>query len=238
MDPSLFFILTDLNLNMKKYYLTLSLFLLSVFALAQNIQQIDSLTLKMCETIKKSAPGDPQERIEAMYKQHLVPYVTNLDLKSDTAIDALIDRIYFRLQKNCGAFVEVANKLQKSKGDWIVLDKKPISTVKKNEIDQFFKGGHFYYKESDDEIVDVKITTTSWLENFEDKTMSKLKFRPLANGEFELEFIESDNLMRKNLSIKGDVYKYGLYAYKDGVYDVWAAVSNGRLTAFRIYTIK
>ena len=64
----------------------------------------------------------------------------------------------------------------------------------------------------------VKIKDGYWQDNFTDNTYSKLFFKWIGTYDFELEFIESDNETRSNMSIPGDTYQYSIIEKKEGFY--------------------
>jgi hypothetical protein len=76
-------------------------------------------------------------------------------------------------------------------------------------------------------------------EDFEDGTFSKLEFRWTSDCEFDIVFIESNNLSRKNFSSKGDIYHYGLYSATGNDYLIWLNDVNGNVsTSFKLLYIK
>ena len=79
------------------------------------------------------------------------------------------------------------------------------------------------------------ITENSWKETFEDGTISLLSFHKTSNCEFELEFIESNNELRKNFSVTGDKYQYGLSSGKDGIYNFWVIGKDNAIYSSIIY---
>lgn len=202
---------------------------------SQTIQQIDSVCVKMCESLSGLKEIKDDAKVTIIFQKHLPDFYEKVNISSQIVADSITDKVYFRLQKNCKDFRDVLDKLEENKSDWITLPEKPKSKVSKKELSSFFKGGNFYYKEYDGKIVNVLITQNKWIETFEDNTTSKLLFHPKKNGEFDLEFIESDNHIRKNLSIKGDLYNYGIYELNDGIFWVWLSQSDKTTYGFRIY---
>ena len=84
----------------------------------------------------------------------------------------------------------------------------------------------------------VSIKDGLWNEQFEDNTFSKLKFRWTSENEFMLEFIESDNLIRRNFSVKGDKYFYGIYGVQDNVLSVWSMHADETYVSFKLHPVK
>ncbi|MFH6942560.1 hypothetical protein [Flavobacterium sp. FlaQc-50] len=203
---------------------------------AQTIQQIDSVSIKMCESLSRLNEIKDDVKITMIFQKHLPDFYEKVNISSQTIADSIRDIVYFRLQKNCKDFRDVLGKIEENKSDWITLLQKPKSKISKKQFSNFLKGGNFYYKEYDGKIVNVFISKNIWMEKFEDGTTSKLLIHAKYDGEFDLEFVESDNHIRKNLSIKGDLYNYGLCELNRGVFDVWVSQSDKTIYGFRIYS--
>lgn len=211
----------------------------SYFLTGQTIEQIDSITYKMCESLVDLKDVKEDVKITMIVQKHLPSFYQKFNVTTQTALDSIGDKVFFRLQKNCSNFVAVLNNLEESKGDWVILSQKPKSEISKNTCSAFFSGTDYYYKEYDGKIVNVVMTNNTWTETFEDKTTSKLVLHQKDNGEFELEFIESNNHLRKNLSIKGDRYNYGIFKLKENVYYLWTSgKDNKTFYSFRLYQKK
>ncbi|HEX8561586.1 MAG TPA: hypothetical protein VF676_01285 [Flavobacterium sp.] len=206
-------------------------------AYAQTIQQIDSVTLEMCTTLKGLTVHDSL-KIRAVYEKHMPSFSKIITVSSEKAAAELGDRLYFRLQKNCEAFSDLLNTLEAGKGDWGRLAQKPISSLSPKDCQLFGEGKKYYYKEYNGAIVNVEIANGIWRETFSDNTVSALNFLPGADCEFALEFIRSDNGMRKNLSVKGDTYQYGLFEKKKGIYSVWVQGAGAAVDTFKLYPLK
>ncbi|MDP9957979.1 hypothetical protein J2X97_003653 [Epilithonimonas hungarica] len=189
---------------MKKINLIFFLFI-SVFALAQN-ENIDSLTIKMCSNFKQTIHLNDSVRIKILNEEFIIPY---LDKFSEKDREKNIDNLYFRFQKNCQNFREYLYRVDPPKSDnWLSLEKRPQVKVTDKEISQLKKLENLYYFEYAGEKTIVKTNSKYWIETFADGTNSKLYFNWISHNKFELEFIESNNVGRKNFSKKGDKYIY------------------------------
>lgn len=222
---------------MKKYVLIL----FASFSLqmsGQTIQQIDSLSSKMCESFKTLKGVKDQTQILMVFQKHMPGFYKKIGVASKEQADSVSDRIYFRLQKNCQAFLDALGSLEENKSDWQKLSEKPKAKISKKQCDAFFAGKNFYYKEYDGKIVKVALSSTHWVETFHDNTTSTLLIRRKNNCEFDLEFLESNNNMRKNLSVKGDVYHYGVFSVENGVYDLWNVTRDNQYYSVRLYPQK
>lgn len=223
---------------MKKYFFIILLFQ-SYFTIGQTIQQIDSVTYKMCESLSNLTEVKDDVKITMIIEKHLPSFYQKFNITTQIAADSIGDKVFFRLQKNCSNFISLLNNLEENKSDWVILTQKPKHEISKKNCTNFFAGRNYYYKEYDGKIVNVVMTSDSWTETFEDNTTSKLLLRQKDNCEFELEFIESDNNLRKNFSIKGDIYKYGIFKLEEDTFYLWtSSKDNNTFYSFRLYRKK
>lgn len=223
---------------MKKYIINVIALFLVNYLNSQTIQQIDSVSVRMCESLSGLRAVKDDVKVSMIFQKHLPDFFAKMNIGTQKEMDSVSDKVYYRLQRNCNQFRNVLDKLEENKSDWAPLNQTPTSKVSKKEFATFLKGGNFYYKEYDGRIVNVEIVKNTWTETFTDGSFSKLIIHPKQNAEFDLEFIESNNEMRKNLSVKGDLYSYGLYELNNGVFSVWVSQSQHAVYGFRIYTKK
>ncbi|MFV8374727.1 hypothetical protein [Flavobacterium sp. LB1P71] len=224
---------------MKHFFLIIIISFLSNSLSAQTIQQIDSVATKMCESLSglKNIKDDVQ--VTMVFQKHLPDFYRRFNIQSQNIADSISDKIYYRIQRNCSAFLDLLNKLEENKSDWHKLSQKPKSLISKINCNTVLKGGNYYYKEYDGKIVNVLVNSNTWTETFEDNTKSNLVIHPKENCEFELEFVESNNETRKNFSVKGDIYNYGFYDIHDGIFDIWVLSKNDNaIYAFKLYSKK
>ena len=206
---------------MNKYLLALIFCFQIKSSFGQSIQQIDSVAMKMCESLASLKEIKEDVQVTMIFQKHLPDFFDKFNISSQVQADSIRDKVYYRLQRHCNAFQVILSNLEENKSDWKMLKEKPKSEINKKECSLFLKGGNYYYKESDGKIVNVLITENSWKETFEDGTISLLSLHKTANCEFDLEFIESNNELRRNFSVKGEKYEYGLISGKDGLYNFW-----------------
>ena len=209
-------------------------FLFCPFSYAQNIKQIDSLTAKMCASLANLKAIKDDVQVTLLFQKHLPGFYDQLGIASQEKADSIKDLVYYRLQRNCNEFTSLLSKLDTNKSDWNTLTDKPKISIGAKQCKVMSKGGRFFYKEYNGNIVKVTIGNNFWEETFEDGTQSKLSFIPKNNCEFDLNFIESNNEMRKNFSVSGDVYNYGMFSYRDKIYELWV-FSKGVYYTFRLY---
>jgi len=223
---------------MKKILVVLVLFF-NTYINAQSISQIDSLTIEMCKTLSESTPKKDSALIRFAYEKHLSPFFKKqAAITNDEQFAALYDRVYFRFQKNCPLFGEILSLYEENKSDWKLLPEVPSGNVSKSECRKLVKIGNFFYKEHNGDKVYVTISKKTWTEKFKDNTYSNLSFKWNDDCKFDLKFIESNNAIRKNLSVKDDAYHYGIFNIQNGIYDVWVLdKSNKSVYSFKLYPV-
>lgn len=202
---------------MKKYIFIVLLLCIN-FSRSQSIKSVDSLNVEICKSLDQNKALNNEIRINTINNAHITPYLAKF--KDSITQKTVFEQIFFRLQKNCNEFVALfPNKAKES--SWAMQNEKPVQKITKEQCNHFNTISKYYYFENDGNIVEVTLSDTLWIENFSDGTFSKLTFRKKGSCEFELEFIESNNISRKNLSIKGDKYLYKLYNEENETYSVY-----------------
>jgi hypothetical protein len=69
-------------------------------------------------------------------------------------------------------------------------------------------GRDFYFLEGPTDTVLLSLRDNLWSETHKGGIFSKLKLKWLGDSEFEIEFIESNHLVKKSLSNPGDKFRY------------------------------
>ena len=223
---------------MKKQFAILIIFFFSTAVFSQNITQIDSVTVAMCHSLEGMPIGDDNTKINTLFQKHLPDFYKELGVFTQSKADSIADKIYYRLQRNCNLFREILDRLEVNKSDWEILKEKPITKISKKDCTNFLNESVFYYKEYNGSIVNVLIKGNVWQETFEDGTFSKLVFISKMDGEFDLEFLESNNEMRKNFSVKGDIYNYGIFTKNESSYRIWVKSKDNSFASFKLYSKK
>jgi len=193
---------------------------------SQTQQEIDALCNTICTSIEKSDAPSDQEKIEEAFEEHIMDFIEFHEL---TVVEELMDKVYFRLQKVCGTFTTMLTNSNQSleNGDWEIINEKPEIKLSKKEARSFAKENGIYYFETDRKKTFVTIKGGKWIETFSDNTQSILKFKWTGDTTFDLIFIESDNITRKNFSNPGDVYNYTLTSKEDGYYYFTTSLAEG-----------
>ncbi|WET03872.1 hypothetical protein [Flavobacterium sp. YJ01] len=157
-------------------------------------------------------------RLNTINKSHIMPFLAKFG--DSISQRKAFEKMIYRLQKNCNEFNALFPKKPTENG-WGMQENQPVENITRKQCDSFQENSKYYYWESTGDKVEVTIDGKYWIEKFSDNTFSKLFYRNKSNCEFELEFIESNNLSRKNLSTKGDKYRYKIYDEKNNTYSVY-----------------
>ncbi len=197
----------------------LIIFLFTPFCFyCQTIEDIDQLTFSICKTLNE--PGHKKSdsaRIQDAFNENIPKFGAQFNLVEFS--DDLVNKIFLRLQRNCDEYKRIDNRLypDELKGDWKSLDIKPISKIFASECNQYFKKHKkFYYFEAGGDKTFVNIEKGFWIDTFTDGTTSKLYFKK-NDCKFELTFIESNNDLRKNFSVKGNQYFYEVISVENEI---------------------
>lgn len=190
---------------MKKISLLFLLSIIVFVAQAQTESSKDSLMTEMCKAIDFYKGLDDTLLIGHIVDEHLNPFLENLPEKKRQSVG---QEIYFRLQKKCDAFAKILERLVPQKGDWERVSAQPAMVISTDSCKKFLSHKNYYYLESTGDTVRLSLANGFWTERFIDKTYSKLSFKWTGDCSFEISFISSSNLIRKNYSKPGDIYKY------------------------------
>ncbi len=200
---------------------------------AQTQATKDSLINEICKMISKESTQTDSAKINEAYEKHLYPFLAKYP---QDKWDEIAESIHFRMQMTCGAFTDMLLRVEPPNQEWEWLIEKPKSFPDKKTCRDINKNSEYIYMESTGDTVRLSIKNGYWIDTFKDKTYSKLKIHWLTDCEFEIEFIESNNRIRKNLSKKGDRYKY--YVIDKGTNYYYLAVDlpdTDKILGFKIY---
>ncbi len=192
---------------MKINLLLIFLFCFS-FSRSQSVQAVDSLNIEICKALVQNKNLNNEIRVNTITNSHIIPYLKRFE--DSITRQKAFELIFFRLHKNCNEFVALFPQSKVDDG-WALQYEKPLENITKEQCYQLTKNSKYHYFENDGNKVEVTLSQNIWTEKFSDNSTSKLHFKQKGNCEFELEFIESDNISRKNMSIKGDKYLYKIY---------------------------
>ena len=183
---------------------------------SQTVEDIDAAAAEICAYLETLDYIESDEiKLDILYRNNFSAFLENLP---EEKIEEAKRKLYYRLQRNCVAFQQLLQKLEPHVDDAKIVAEKPKTTISKKELKTFKKTEDFSYFEASGERTMVKIKDGYWQDNFTDNTYSKLFFKWIGTYDFELEFIESDNETRSNMSIPGDTYQYSIIEKKEGFY--------------------
>lgn len=133
-------------------------------------------------------------------------------------VKKVAQQVYYRLQRNCVEFRNILDRLEPPKEGVVRKTTKPVSKLTKKELQEFKSQIKFKYFEVNGDTTFVTMQNDLWIDEFADKTYSKLNCKWINETEFELTFIESNNEMRSNFSFEGDKFMYYLISKEKDYY--------------------
>lgn len=211
-----------------KNYFTCLLFMISTIIFCQNIdEKRDLLIQKLCNILSKNKNLDDLGRINLVNQDaNLIKYFK--DFPKDK-IEAEEEALFYRFQKNCKEYADlIKNYSEKNTENWVSINYLPQSTINESDFKLIKKSSEFYYFDYEGNKTIVKIENNNWIEYFIDESFSKLKLHWLNNNDFNLEFIESNNSMKKSFSRKGEIYQYRILSKENDYY--WVVYYNNDLS--------
>lgn len=213
--------------------MTFALLFITGIAYGQTQEQKDSLINVMCETFVSTENLPDTSRIGYTFESHMMDFLSQYP---QSQRQELLNGLFIRFQRNCPPFKAFLDRMDPPSGDWKTVDGKPLTRLNKRECRQFLNHRNFAYLESSGDTVKLEIANGFWIDHFKDGTFSKLKLEWISDCEFEIEFVESNNDVRKNFSKPGDRYVYQIVDKKPEFYDMSVEIKGtGRYALFRMY---
>jgi hypothetical protein len=214
--------------------MVLSMFLFYGAASAQDSPITDNLLDKLCKSINENKSTDDSVRLSDAFEKHLFPIFKKME---PGQVEESWQRVFYRLQRSCAAFKAILDRINPlPSGDWKQVDLKPAPTSNKQDCKDFAGYKKMSYLESTGDTVHVTISNGIWTDHFVDGTTSTLKFKWITDCEFQIEFIESNNEVRKNYSRPGDKYAYQVLGKTPDYFDMSAeSVGTNKYMTFRLY---
>tara|TARA_R110000737_G_scaffold352457_2_gene398557 strand:+ start:333 stop:998 length:666 start_codon:yes stop_codon:yes gene_type:complete len=191
-------------------------------SISQNINEIDSVQMRICESVKLNSNLDDNKLIELINENHISKYLAT---KNNVNKDSLLDHVLLRTEKLCPEYSALAYRINDNFGDWVLLDHKPTTNIGHALCDEFFKVESFYYLEPNGNKVELEIKDEFWIDRFIDNTYSKLGLKIKSSCDFTIQFIESNNSMRNKFSKTGDEYNYQILDYVNERYYMAVEIS-------------
>ncbi|MCO5267487.1 MAG: hypothetical protein M9897_01150 [Brumimicrobium sp.] len=203
------------NLNKMKKALIILLIGISNISFSQTITEIDSVASLVCDYLNELVTKNDTIKMHFLIEYQINPYLNKIEQSQSQEIEK---RIYYRLQRNCVEFRILLDRLDPPKDELIRITKKPKPKISKKQLEEFKSQKEFYYLEWSGDTTNVIMEGGRWTDFFSDETTSKLTYNWVNKAEFELIFIESNNEIRYNFSLKGDKYIYQILSKEDGYY--------------------
>lgn len=219
---------------MKKIILCIIVFHFTINSQSQTLKEIDSISKEFCKYLNttKDIQND-DTRINNFYQNKFDVYLENFDAEK---VDKIGQQLFYRLQRNCLDFCQLLERLHPPKESVNRTKKKPISKLTNLEIESFKISNGFNYFENNGNKTQVEMVNNYWKEVFSDSTYSMLKYKWVNDLEFELEFIESNNEIRKAYSVKGDKFIYGVIEKGENYYLISSKIENqDHYELFKLY---
>ncbi|WP_291118671.1 hypothetical protein [Empedobacter sp. UBA7248] len=219
-----------------KYYLTYILFIICSISFSQNIdEKRDILIHNLCKILSENKNLNDLERINLVNQNvSLIKYFKDF---SKDEIQAEEEAIFYRFQKNCKEYTDIIKKFsEKNNENWITLENLPKSTINDKDYNLVKSASELYYFDYEGNKTIVKIEDNNWIEYFIDESFSKLKLYWIKNNDFNLEFLESNNSMKKSFSRKGEIYQYRIVSKENNYY--WIAYYTkdlNNIVKFKLY---
>lgn len=193
----------------------------------------DTVVNGICKTIKETKHLSDSAMIVFIYQKHVAPFLLSF---SEDKRDTILDAIGYRLQRNCPEVMKILNRINPPKGDWQEVAEKPKTKLDKKACVHFLEYKKYRYIEANGDTVNLSIENGFWMDKFKDGTYSKLKFNWVDDCGFDIEFVESNNLSRKNYSKRGDKYRYQILEKKPTYYLMSVEIAGtDRYMTFKLY---
>ncbi|MBS4066270.1 MAG: hypothetical protein KGZ74_17050 [Chitinophagaceae bacterium] len=218
---------------LKKVFLFNLILLCNLKAFSQIVINVDSLTEKMCYSLNTDSYESDSASLVNMFAKHLSGYVGKI---SESELDSIYTKCFFRLQVTCKLFKTILDKIDPGNDDWVSVNEMPKSKLSRSECDDFFSLTKYKYLENNGDTTIVHLTQRSWQDYFIDGTYSKLTLKRTSASDFDLIFLESNNLSRKNMSNTGDTYSYRILEKKNGYYLMLIHIKkSSQMATFKLY---
>jgi len=208
---------------MNAWFVFVPVMLLTVLnAYSQREAQVDSVAHAICVSLTE-IPIDDSLAIMRVMQRHYVSVSRKI---ADDEEDDFLERLFFRMQRNCPEFKAWLNARDPQKGDWEIVHERPETLLSRKDCREFSKQKRFKYLEVNGDTVNLEFGRTFWIDRFKDGTYSKLRIQWINDCEFEIEFLESNNLSRMKLSNKGDKYRHRIVEKTDKYYLMFTEIPN------------
>ena len=190
---------------MKKSIILLISILFISFCNAQDIVANLSNSYCKCLSLSGKIPDSFRKQTCLLYAFKLTAGIP----KSEKKQKELIMKSFIYLEKYCPEYLKLIYRLKPLKGDWEFSDSSIQSRLDTSECRKICSYNNLYYLETNGDTTYLSLKNNFWIDTFKNKaSYSKLKLKWKSSCDFEIEFIESNNYAKNQLSKKGDKYFY------------------------------
>ncbi|MBA5629778.1 hypothetical protein [Moheibacter lacus] len=197
-----------------------------------NLDEEEIIIQNMCDYLNKNKLQNDSIRVENANVNYLYPY---LEKQNESDINGIIDRIYYRYQKQCPEFMAILDKVDPlDTNEATYLNQPEKSVISSKGLREFINHENYYYL-FNKEITNVEISNGEWVESFEDGTFSKTKLEWLNEHSFKLIFIESNNIMKNAYSRVGEEYYYEIIKKEENYFILQTPNNQNKYLQFKLY---
>jgi hypothetical protein len=220
-----------------KHYLITVLFFLRLLTSGQTGSQKDSIGNEICKSLIRLREFNDTTRMKMAIFEHAFNYAKKFrppDRQTSNDVQLFIST---RLHKNCLEFYDIIAKNDKTSLGVQRLTSEPKSKLKKKECRKIVLQKNLYYLQGPTDTVKLILNNSAWVDQFSDGTWSKLSLSWIDDDTFETTFTESNNIMRKNYSLRDDKYRYSIIDKTPEWYLLCVEIYAGlRYETFKVYT--
>lgn len=178
--------------------------LVSVFYSCDTEVDIESAANEICDCL-----GSPESLDSAKFNNC---YDNTLRDKTtwifdDEKLNKINTQIIKMLGRNCRA-AAMGDTGTSENSDIKVIEEDREPAISVDECRKFTRQEGLFYVETYGDTTNLSLKNHTYLETFPDGSYSKLKFRWTEGCSFEIEFIESNHYIKKNMSEPGEKYYY------------------------------
>jgi hypothetical protein len=175
-------------------------------ASAQTNLQIDSVVNLMCFELENTKHLTDSARMNRVVNL-VAPSFDKKFVSSKNGENNSVLKVILRLSFRCLEVYDMMAKHSPQPPHCEMLTIKKKTNLKDRESKKILNG-KFYFLQSVTDTVQLSLKDGLWFETFKDGSFSKLRLTWKGNSEFEIEFIESNNMVKKSFSNPGDKYRY------------------------------
>jgi len=190
---------------MNKHFSCLPLIGLMLFSCQKSVRvDLDQAAIDACDCITK-VQNPVNDDLDNCLDEDFSAMTDGIG--DDDLLDSLAIQMIKKVSRTCETIASKGLGNEANTSFRVVSkDKAPLISTKACQT--LSQNLHLYYVEAWGDTTWVKTSADTWMETFPDSTFSHLKFRWTDGCAFENEFVESNHFIKKDLSQRGEIYKY------------------------------